>query len=166
MIMTTYRQVFSELRAGIKEVNSGIKNDFKKGYNNAVISRADFRTCLIANKNAFEFAKVAGIQVGLQSTFRLFRLLKVANGNHLSIQASENHVCSPRVTVAPSLYDTMTLSFLTSDAMAVARPTDSGVSVALEDELKPFMLDTQEFIYGDVPVELIQRVFVEALTIK
>lgn len=149
-----------------KSILSGAKESFMVGFNEGVSDKSDFRDLLVFNPDSSEFAKVAGVKEEFQADYRLFNLLDTRSGALLSIQASEHHLCTPKITMNPVGYTSWTLAFITPNKQGIARPLDTGLSFDLADELHQYQIEVQDLVYGNVPTDLVQRIYLDSVRRK
>lgn len=77
----------------------------------------------------------------------------------LSIQASEGHYCSPRITCSPKFYDSMEMAIFTRNGWL--SPSRSSVMKAFPrwEELRSYMESGKNPVFGYVPIDLIDDLY-------
>jgi len=90
---------------------------------------------------------------GLMFDSRILKHIKFNNGVGISIQASEGHYCTPRITTDFSNYTAMEFALFKDGEF-------TSVDKILENELLQKKLsEYYDTVYGFVPVELIEELF-------
>lgn len=102
-------------------------------------------------------AREKSVLLGLQNSYRMFEPFVLPNGKFLSVQASVGHYCNPRRTsLNLDVYESMELAVMTNDYsfIRIDSITDD------LDLIESFEKYYEGTVYGCVPVDLIQVLFV------